>query len=72
MLIRGVSKTREILNPAGALNWPRGAIIMHLVRLCLCSEPFPDTKQIFELEELSKDAECSVDSSHFLDCYWKP
>lgn len=70
--MRGVAKTRETLNHAGALRWPRSAVVMHLERLCLCPEPFPGIKQIFEFGELIKAAECFVGSSHFLYCNEKP
>lgn len=53
----------------GAWLVPR---ITHFVRLCPCSEPLPDRKQIFEFQELSRAAEHFVDSSHFLCCSSKP
>ena len=33
---------------------------MHLVRLRLCPEPFPDLKQIFEFEELRRAESCRM------------
>lgn len=65
-----MARTGETLYHAGSLSWdisrPCAAIIMHLVRSRLCPEPFPDTKQIFECEELSTAAECFVDCTFSL------